>query len=126
MLIGPRVSDPDSLIPDPDPAFYAEYRSGSGSNPDPGFWWPKFKKFTAKKNLIFFWSKNATYLFQASIMDVQASGEAFSPQKRTSSTSKHEISSLFPFFEVIFALLEPLTWLNPDPDPKHWLNHLVL
>jgi hypothetical protein len=28
----------------------------------------------------------------ASINDVQATGEAFSPQKRTSSTSKHEIS----------------------------------
>ncbi len=31
------VSDLDSLISDPDPAFKAEYRSGSGSNPDPGF-----------------------------------------------------------------------------------------
>jgi hypothetical protein len=31
--------------------------------------------------------------------DVQATGEAFSPQKRTSSTSKHEISLL--------ALLDP-------------------
>jgi hypothetical protein len=25
------VSDPDSLIPDQDPAFYAEYQSGTGS-----------------------------------------------------------------------------------------------
>ncbi len=32
-----------------------------------------------------------TYL-QAYIKDVQATGEAFSPQKRTSSTSKDEIS----------------------------------
>jgi hypothetical protein len=40
--------------------------------------------------------------------DGQATGEAFSPQKRTSSTSKLEFSSLF---WVILALL------NPDPDP---------
>ena len=56
---------------------------------------------------------------QASTKDVQATGEAFRPQKRTSSTSKHEICSLFLFLWVIFALLvpdpDPLTLLNPDP-----------
>jgi hypothetical protein len=36
--------------------------------------------------------------------------EAFSPQKRISGTTKHEISMLFPTW-VIFALLDP------DPDP---------
>ncbi len=64
---------------------------------------------------------------QASIKNVQATGEAFSPQQRTSSIPKLEISSLFSIFWVIFALL------NPDPDPadknqcgstdpdrKHW------
>ncbi len=30
------VSDPNSLSPDPDTAFLAEYRSGSAFNPDPG------------------------------------------------------------------------------------------
>jgi hypothetical protein len=40
--------------------------------------------------------------------DVQAIGEAFRPQKRTSSTSKHEISSLFQFFGHFYP---------PDPDP---------
>ena len=52
----------------------------------------------------------------------QATGEAFSPPKRTSSFSIHEISSLFPFLLVIFVLLDPdpQTQLNPDPDPKHW------
>jgi hypothetical protein len=30
------VADPSSFDTDPDPAFWAEYRSGSGSNPDPG------------------------------------------------------------------------------------------
>ncbi len=29
------VSDPDSLSPDPDLAFYAEYQSGSGSKSKP-------------------------------------------------------------------------------------------
>jgi hypothetical protein len=38
----------------------------------------------------------------------QAAGEAFSPQKRSSSTSKREIYSLFfPFLLVIFAHLHP-------------------
>ncbi len=32
----PRVADPHSFHPDPDPAFQAKYRSGSGSNPDLG------------------------------------------------------------------------------------------
>jgi hypothetical protein len=37
-----------------------------------------------------------------------ATGEAFSPQKRTSSTSKHEISEKFFFLLwAIFALLDP-------------------
>jgi hypothetical protein len=49
---------------------------------------------------------------QASIKDAQAIGEAFSPQKRTSSTSKHKTSVFFLFFWVIFALLDP------DPDPQ--------
>jgi len=46
----------------------------------------------------------------ASIKDSQATGEVFSPQKRTSSTSKDENSVLFQFFGVIFDLL--------DPDPQ--------
>jgi hypothetical protein len=49
----------------------------------------------------------------ASLKDVQATGKAFSPQKKTSRTSKNdEISLLFSIFvgTVIFALLDP------DPD----------
>jgi hypothetical protein len=45
----------------------------------------------------------------ASIIDVKATGEALSPQKRTSSSSKQEISVLFFFLWVIFALLDPDT-----------------
>jgi hypothetical protein len=57
---------------------------------------------------------------------VQARAEAFSPQKRTSSTLKNKIYYLFYMFVVIFALLDPdpdtdpETLLNPDPDPPHW------
>jgi hypothetical protein len=46
----------------------------------------------------------------------QATGETFSPQKRTSSTSKHENSLLFSIFVVIFALLDP------DPYPATQSN----
>ncbi len=49
------VSDPDSLSPVPDPA----YRSGSGSNPEPGFWWPKLEKHYSWKN---FFIKNRNLL----------------------------------------------------------------
>jgi hypothetical protein len=41
--------------------------------------------------------------------DVKATEEAFSPQKRTSSSSKHEISELFLIFWVIFSLLGPVS-----------------
>ncbi len=44
--------------------------------------------------------------------DVQATGEALSPQKRTSSTSNMKFLHFFLFLWVIFALLDP------DPDPK--------
>jgi hypothetical protein len=56
-----RVADPHSFHPDPDPApaFQAEYRSGSNTDPDPirfqGFKDQKLKKITAEtKKLIFF------------------------------------------------------------------------
>jgi hypothetical protein len=64
-----RVADPHSFHPDPAPAFYAEYRSGSGSNTDPdpiriqGFKEQKLKKnYCWKKNLIFFGTKTTIYL----------------------------------------------------------------
>jgi hypothetical protein len=63
----------------------------------------------------------------ASIKDVQTTDEAFSPQKRTTSTSKHEISELFSIFAGHFfpagygsgfrILIE--SGSNLDPDPKH-------
>jgi hypothetical protein len=46
--------------------------------------------------------------------DVQAAGEAFSPQNRTSSTSKQKKTSLLLW--VIFALLDP------DPADIDWIQ----
>ena len=57
------------------------------------------------------------------LKDAQATGEAFSPQKRTSSTSKHENSVLFSIFVGKFLP----SWirirnLNADPDPANQIN----
>jgi hypothetical protein len=50
------------------------------------------KKITAEKNN-FVWIKNYNLTYpRTSIRDFQATEEAFSPLKRTSSTLKHEIS----------------------------------
>ncbi len=74
----------------------------------------------------------------ASIKDSQATGEAFSPQKRTSSTSKDENSVLFSIFwgqfcppgsgsAIFYADPDPTAQINADPDPdtdpdpKPWL-----
>jgi hypothetical protein len=89
----------------PDPAFQV--------NPDPdtvsGFDQQNLrrKKIQLKNKFFFFRSKIAIYFPEAFIKDVQATGEAFSPQKRTPST----------FLWVIFALL------YPDPDPQDCQEH---
>jgi hypothetical protein len=61
--------------------------------------------------------------------DFQAAGEAFSPPKRTCISSKHEISSLFPYFVSQFCSpgsgsgsgstnpIESGSNMDPDPDP---------
>jgi hypothetical protein len=57
--------------------------SGSGSNPDPGFWWPKTEEYiTAEIFFLPFFYQKLQFTY------VQVTGEAFSPQKRTSSASK--------------------------------------
>ncbi len=68
-----------------------------------------------------------TYLL-ASIKEALAIGEAFSPQKRTSSTSKHEISLLFSIFAVTNKLLRSYQKIRKkliaDSDP--WVKkHLI-
>jgi hypothetical protein len=59
------------------------------------------KILTARIFYLFFSSKFAIYL---SLRLQKATGEAFSPQKRKSITSKHEF---FLLLWVIFALLDP-------------------
>ncbi len=56
------------------------------------------KNLQLKQNLIFFEIKNCNLLIPRSHTKVfQAPGEAFSSQKRTSGTSKHDISYVFYF-----------------------------
>jgi hypothetical protein len=80
-----------------------------------------WKKDTVEKNICIYLIKNCNF-----IKDVQATGEAFGRQKRTSNTLKDEIYYLFIFFWVIFALpdLDSGTPLNPGrsgQDPQHRL-----
>jgi hypothetical protein len=68
---------------------------------------------------IYFFDQKLQFTYpQASLKDAQTTGESFYPQKRTSSTSKHENSfQIFLFLWVIFALLDPdpATQINADP-----------
>jgi hypothetical protein len=52
--------------------------------------------------------------------DVQAKREAFSHQERISSTSKHEISSLFSIFAGHFAVLDP------DPTDQNYCGSMQI
>jgi hypothetical protein len=54
------------------------------------------KNFTVKK--IFCFDQKLLFTYPYASKDAQADGEALSPQKRTSSTLKHEISLLFLHF----------------------------
>ncbi len=86
------------------------------------------KLYTAEKKLYLIFDQK----LQTPILGLQVTEKAVSSQKRTSSTSKHEISSFFQLFCVIFALLDldldfeyasASTDLiesgsNTDPDPK--------
>jgi len=101
-----------------------------------GFDDQKWKKKNLQLNKNFDQKLQFTYPY-ASIKDVQVTKEAFSYQKRISSTSKHEISYFFLLLWVLFALLDPYTDPNseygsgstdliisgsntdPDPDPQH-------
>ncbi len=50
--------------------------------------------------------------------DVQATGEALRPQKKASSSSKHEFFlHVFYLCGVIFALPDPNLYINADPVP---------
>jgi len=76
-----------------------------------------WEKFTAEQKIKYFFDQKLQFTYpKASIKKVQATEEAFSHQKRTSSNSKHEIS----IFLYIFVVLKLPSWIripNPDPDP---------
>jgi hypothetical protein len=90
-------------------------------NPDPAFKQIQIQGFNdknRKKKLKFFYiflSKISITYPWAVIKDVQAKGEAFSPQKRTSSKSNKEIYYLFSIFVSHFCPPGSGTPLNPDP-----------
>jgi hypothetical protein len=81
------------------------------------------ENFTAKK-IAFFLSKISILLSQGLHKDVQATGEAFSTQKRTSNTSKHDTDSLSSLFLwIIFVHLDPdpadQNQCESDTDAQH-------
>jgi hypothetical protein len=60
----------------------------------------------------------------ASVKDFQATEEALSPQERTSSTSKHEISYFFStqISGVSYLQVADSHHFNADPDPDFHFN----
>jgi hypothetical protein len=91
------------------------------------------KHFISQLKKIYFSSKIAISYPQASMKDFQATGETFNPQKRTSSISKHEISSLVSIFFTflpswIRIRIQP-TKIHADPyasestTVQHWSKH---
>jgi hypothetical protein len=61
-----------------------------------GFDDQNLEKYAADKKIGYFFDHKLLFTYPlASIKAVQATGEVFSPKKRTSSTAKHEISKLF-------------------------------
>jgi hypothetical protein len=64
---------------------------------------------TTEKDPYFFEKLLKFTYTSASIKEVQATGEAFSLQRRTSSTSKHEISPLFSIIMGYFCPPESIS-----------------
>jgi hypothetical protein len=84
-------SDPYSIATDPDP--YPDPAFRLNTNPDPGMYDQKLKKmYSLKKKKKFFGSKTSLYLSLGLHQERPSYKKAFSSQKRTSITSKHEIS----------------------------------
>ncbi len=88
------VSVPDSL--NPDPAFWLNTNPDPDPDPDPytlhRVLMTKYcKKFTSEKKIHYDFDQKCI-LIPRTINDVHTTGEDFSPQKRTSSNSKYEIS----------------------------------
>jgi hypothetical protein len=124
-LLSTRVSDPHWFTADPDedldPAFFLI------ANPDPGsgsrVWWPKIEKIYSWKLIFIFLIKNC-HLLILGLHKGRPATDAFSPQKTTSSTSKHENSVLFSIFVGHFCPPGSGSGsnLNADPDPATQIN----
>ncbi len=101
---GNRVSDPHWFNADTDAAFFLI----SIPNPDPGFYDKKLDKRFSK----------------GFIKARQASGDAFGPPKRTSSTSKHDISLLFSIFvgHPFWIRIQQVQLMRIRVDPKPWVD----
>ncbi len=101
----------DVLITIRQACFYQGFRS-IFIYTDPVLIWTKIYSW---KKFNFFGSKTTIYLSLAFIKDFQVTKEAFSSQKRTSSTSKHEISKFFSTFVDSKSIDLIESGSNPDP-----------
>jgi len=102
-----RVADPYSFDTDPDPAFKAEYRSGSGSR---GFDEQKTKKnYSWKKILIFFINYN---------LPIPRPPYRTSKLQKKPSALKREHPALInmKFFNFFFILVVIFAFLDPDSE----------
>jgi hypothetical protein len=98
-----RVADPHSFHPDP--AFQAEYRSGSRA-----LMTKKFKQMTSEKKKKKFCTKTTMYLSLGLHKERPSYRRSLQLSKEAIQTSKHELKKTILLLCVIFALLDP------DPD----------
>jgi hypothetical protein len=113
-----NISDPDSLIPDPDQAFWVKYGTVPIRIQVQDFDDQKLEKCTAETKI--FWSKIAIYLFLGLHKDVQSYRRNLPPSKENIQHFKTwNLFNFFLFLWVIFTLLDPdrIRFPNPNPDP---------
>ncbi len=77
------------------------------------------KKFTTEKNAIFFDQKLQFTYPHATIKDVQATGEAFSPQR------EHPTRQNINFLNFFLYLWDIFTILDPDQDSESGSTDLI-
>ncbi len=108
--------------------------SGYGSNPDPGFWWPKSKKKnTAENFFFFFWSKIAICFCPRYRRSLQPSKENIQHFKKWNWLTFFYVCGLFLSSWIRIQIAnpdtDPGTPLNADrymdPDPQHCFEHIL-